>query len=50
VPKTDTDFVRFINAVLEKIRADGTWTADYKHWLGDRLGPVPAPPTPRYVD
>jgi polar amino acid transport system substrate-binding protein len=50
VPKTDTDFVRFINAVLEKIRADGTWTADYKHWLGDRLGPVPAPPAPRYVD
>lgn len=50
VPRTDTDFVRFINAVLEKIRADGTWTADYKHWLGDRLGPVPAPPTPRYVD
>ena len=50
VPKTDTDFVRFINAVLEKIRADGTWTADYKHWLGDRLGPVPVPPTPRYVD
>ena len=50
VPKTDADFVRFINAVLEKIRADGTWTADYKHWLGDRLGPAPAPPTPRYVD
>ncbi|QUQ62631.1 glutamate ABC transporter substrate-binding protein [Kutzneria sp. CA-103260] len=50
VPKTDSDFVRFINAVLEKIRADGTWTADYKHWLGDRLGPVPAPPAPRYVD
>ncbi len=50
VPKTDTDFVRFINAVLEKIRADGTWTADYKHWLGDRLGPVPVPPAPRYVD
>ena len=50
VPKTDTDFVRFINAVLEKIRADGTWTADYKHWLGDRLGPVPNPPSPRYQD
>jgi polar amino acid transport system substrate-binding protein len=50
VPRTDTDFVRFINAVLEKIRADGTWTADYKHWLGDRLGPVPQPPTARYQD
>jgi polar amino acid transport system substrate-binding protein len=50
VPRTDTDFVRFINAVLEKIRADGTWTADYKRWLGDKLGPVPNPPTPRYVD
>jgi polar amino acid transport system substrate-binding protein len=50
VPKQDEDFVRFVNAVLEKVRADGTWTAVYQRWLGDKLGPVPAPPTARYRD
>lgn len=50
VPKPNEDFVRFVNAVLEKVRADGTWTAVYRHWLGDKLGPVPAPPTARYRD
>jgi polar amino acid transport system substrate-binding protein len=44
-----TDLVRFVNGVLDRIRADGTWTAIYRHWLGV-LGSVPAPPTPRYQD
>ncbi|AHH96190.1 glutamate ABC transporter substrate-binding protein [Kutzneria viridogrisea] len=50
MPKQDEDFVRFVNGVLEKVRVDGTWTASYQHWLGTRLGPVPAPPTARYRD
>jgi polar amino acid transport system substrate-binding protein len=50
VPKLDTDFVRFINAVLDQVRANGTWTNSYQHWIADRLGPVPAPPTPHYQD
>jgi polar amino acid transport system substrate-binding protein len=46
MPKDD-DFTRFVNAVLEKNRQNGTWTATYKKWLG-RFGPAPAPPAPEY--
>ena len=42
--------VRFVNAVLERMRTDGRWTALYKEWFGTRLGPVPAPPAPSYRD
>ncbi len=47
--KSATDLVRFVNGVLDRIRTDGTWTAIYRRWLGP-FGPVPAPPTPRYLD
>jgi polar amino acid transport system substrate-binding protein len=43
----DDDFTRFVNAVLAKNRANGTWAATYKKWLG-KLGPAPAPPVPEY--
>jgi polar amino acid transport system substrate-binding protein len=43
------DLVRFINAVLERIRSDGTWAAIYQRWLG-RYGVVPAAPSARYLD
>jgi polar amino acid transport system substrate-binding protein len=46
MPKND-DFTRFVNAVLEQNRANGTWAATYKKWLG-KLGPAPAPPKPEY--
>ena len=39
------DFVRFVNAVLAQMRADGQWTASYARWIGT---PVPAPPPARY--
>ena len=38
-------FVRFVNAVLQRIRADGQWAASYARWVGT---PVPAPPPARY--
>jgi polar amino acid transport system substrate-binding protein len=41
------DFVRFVNAVLAKMRSDGQWAAIYRHWIGT---PVPLPPPARYRD
>jgi polar amino acid transport system substrate-binding protein len=43
------DFVRFVNAVLARMRADGQWAASYKRWVEPWAGgPVPAPPPARY--
>jgi polar amino acid transport system substrate-binding protein len=45
------EFVRFVNAILEQIRANGTWTAIYNQWVGSLLpGPTPAPPVAVYSD
>ncbi|WP_433359695.1 glutamate ABC transporter substrate-binding protein [Actinoplanes sp. CA-142083] len=41
------EFTRFVNAVLAKNRADGTWTETYKRWLG-AFGPAPTPPAAVY--
>lgn len=41
------EFTRFVNAVLDRNRANGTWTATYKKWLG-ALGPAPKPPAAQY--
>jgi len=43
--KRHPDFVRFVNAVLAKMRANGQWAASYARWIG---APVPAPPKARY--
>ena len=48
VSQNSPDLVRFVNAVLEQMRTDGQWTALYKQWIGNRLGPVPAPPAADY--
>jgi len=47
IKKENTDLVRFVNGVLEKIRDDGTWQRLYEKWL-EELGPSPGPPAPRY--
>jgi polar amino acid transport system substrate-binding protein len=44
---THRDFTEFVNAVLERMRADGTWTKIYTRWLGDS-GPARKPPAARY--
>lgn len=45
VKKENVDLVRFINAVLEKTRDDGTWLRSYNRWLAPHLGPQSGPPT-----
>ncbi|MCJ1699035.1 glutamate ABC transporter substrate-binding protein [Rathayibacter festucae] len=42
MPAGDTDYVRFVNAALESIRADGRWQSIYERWLGD-LGTATPP-------
>jgi polar amino acid transport system substrate-binding protein len=44
----DVDFVRFVNARLDEMRANGEWTRIYNRWLKDSLGPAPEPPIPVY--
>ena len=48
VNQANVDFVRFVNGVLEDMRADGRWTKSYNTWLADSLGKAPAPPEPVY--
>jgi polar amino acid transport system substrate-binding protein len=51
IPKQNEDFVRFVNGVLEQVRANGTWKVSYEHWLDGLIpGPPPSPPVPRYKD
>jgi polar amino acid transport system substrate-binding protein len=47
IAQSAPDFVRFVNGVLDRMRADGTWARIYTRWLG---GPAPAPPAARYKD
>ena len=48
VNQANVDFVRFVNGVLEDMRADGRWTKSYNTWLADSLGKAPVPPEPVY--
>ena len=44
------DLVRFVNAVLERGRADGSLAASNRFWFGDYVDPVPRPVPARYRD
>jgi polar amino acid transport system substrate-binding protein len=47
VKKENADLVRFVNGVLDSVRANGTWTVIYNRWL-TALGAAPPPPPARY--
>lgn len=42
------DLVRAVNAVLDQMRSDGSWTKSYTRWLAATLGEAPKPPSPVY--
>lgn len=48
ISRAHPDLVRYVNAVLEKMRTDGQWAAAYNTWLRSALGPAPTPPAPVY--
>ena len=49
IDKRHPEFVRYVNAVLERVRGDGTWRRLHSRWLDD-LAPAATPPAARYED
>ena len=49
IRKDHPEFVRYVNAVLQQLRDNGTLDTIDGHWLGE-LRPTPTPPAPRYQD
>ncbi|MFI6978107.1 glutamate ABC transporter substrate-binding protein [Embleya sp. NPDC050154] len=51
IAKDRPDFVRFVNAVLERTRRNGRWKELYREYLGNSLAAeVPDPPAAEYRD
>jgi polar amino acid transport system substrate-binding protein len=48
VNQDNVDLVRFINAVLEEMRAEGSWQDSYDKWFGPTLGKGTGQPRPVY--
>ena len=46
LPKGHPEWVRYVNAVLEDVRASGRWAALYDQWLAEALGGTEASRTP----
>ena len=46
IDQSHPDFVRFVNGVLEGVRASGNWGRIWTHWIGAVLTPPPALPPP----
>jgi polar amino acid transport system substrate-binding protein len=47
IAKPHTEFVRYVNAIIEQMRVDGTWARMYRTWLKP-TGPIPSPPPALY--
>ena len=50
ISPTSPELVRFVNAVLERARSDGSLAASFRFWFGDYVNPPPRPPPARYRD
>jgi len=50
LPPEHPEWVRYVNAVLEDLRASGRWQSLYDEWLAPRLGASGGPPQPVYED
>lgn len=48
INRAHPEFVRFVNGVLARLRAHGTWRAIYDKWLGGIPGSNPVLPPARY--
>jgi polar amino acid transport system substrate-binding protein len=49
ISQAHQDFVRYVNALLDQLRANGTWQTMYNRWLQTQFGPA-SPPAARYRD
>ena len=47
IARTHPEFVQFVNSILQRLRADGTWKQMYTRWL-QPTGAVPDPPPAVY--
>ena len=47
IARSHADFVRYVNAILQNMRDDGTWAQMYRKWLHP-TGKAPDPPTALY--
>ncbi|AEI12043.1 glutamate ABC transporter substrate-binding protein [Cellulomonas gilvus] len=47
VAADDVELVKYVNAVLDEVKADGRWEASYRTWLR-ALGEAPEPPASVY--
>jgi polar amino acid transport system substrate-binding protein len=52
INRSHPEFTRFVNGVLARARADGTWTRIFRRWLSTYApgAESPAPPAPHYRD
>jgi polar amino acid transport system substrate-binding protein len=48
VNKDQKDLVRYVNRVMETVKANGDWKASYDRWFASALGAAPQPPQPVY--
>lgn len=49
VAKGHTEFVGFVNGVIDQMKSDGRWKGAYDQWFGRFAGAAPEPPRSNYT-